>query len=50
MPLFMKMSAYCHRTHLKNCVYVLDELPEEACSAVNHTCSLRLLGLGAGHS
>lgn len=31
-------------------IYLLDELSEEACSAVNHSSSLRLLSLGAGHS
>lgn len=31
-------------------IYILDELPEEAHSAINHASSLRLFSLGAGHS
>ena len=59
--IFNKITAVCHKEvfllvsphfFLYICVFinVLVELPEEAHSTVNHTSSLRLFSLGAGHS
>lgn len=53
----MKITASCHKEefsthppHILKCIYLLVELPEEAHSAENHSSSLRLFSLGAGHS